>query len=86
LVVNSVSIRQHAFAQDSGNENSVLLTPEKHDVLALFYTAQTGTYIAAGAAGPRIVSKPLAASLERVNVMDRLGFAPGAKIVRAYAQ
>ena len=28
--------REHAFVQDSGNENTLRLTPEKHDVLALF--------------------------------------------------
>jgi hypothetical protein len=86
VVVDSGSLRQHAFVQDSGNENSVLVTPEKHDVLALFHTAQAGTYIVAGAAGRRSVSKPPAACLKRVNVTDRLGFAPTAKGIRTYAQ
>src|ERR1035437_4597752 len=49
VVLDGVSFRQHPLMQDAGNENASRLTPEKHDVPALFHAAQARANAIAGA-------------------------------------
>ena len=49
VVIDGVSFRQHPLMQDAGNENASRLTPEKHDVPALFHAAQARANAIAGA-------------------------------------
>jgi hypothetical protein len=76
VVVDCVSLRQHPLMQDAGNENASRLTPEKHDVPALFHTAQAGANVIASSTRRRVVGQPLATRFQVVDVTQCLVFAP----------
>jgi hypothetical protein len=48
LVLDGVSIGQHALMEDARNENASTLSAVKHDVLAVLKTAQTRPNLVAG--------------------------------------
>ena len=73
-----MSFRQHAFVQDTGNENASGLTSEKHDVLAVLHAAQARANLVAGAARRWVVGQPLATGFKLVEVADGLRRAPSA--------
>jgi hypothetical protein len=76
VVIDGVSFRQHPLMQDAGNENASRLTPEKHDVPALFHAAQARANAIAGATRGRVVGQPLATRFKVVDITQGLVFAP----------
>ena len=83
IVIDGVSFRQHPLMENSRNENAARLAPEKHDMLALFDTAQAWADVIAGTPGRRVVSQPLAARFKVVDVTQGLVRTPLAQGVRA---
>jgi hypothetical protein len=86
VIVDGVSIGQHALMQDARNQNTTTLLAVEHHVLAMLQTAQTRANILTEPAQRRIVSKRLATNLKLADVTGGLGFAPRAKGVIADAQ
>ena len=86
LVVEGVSIGQHALMQDARNQNATTLLSVKHHVLAVLQAPQARTNVVTEPAQRRIVSKHLATNLKLAEVTGSLGAAPGAKGVIADAQ
>jgi hypothetical protein len=86
LIVDGVSIGQHALMQDARNQNTTTLLAVEHHVLAMLQTPQARTNVVTEPAQRRIVSKHLATNLKLADVTGGLGFAPCAKGVIADAQ
>jgi hypothetical protein len=86
LVVNGVSIGQHALMQDARNQNASALLAVENDVHAMFMTAQAGANVVTESAQRRIASQRLATNLQLAEVTSGLGSAPFAKGVIADAQ
>lgn len=86
VVIEKVSFRQHPLMQDPGDENAVLFTPKKHNMAALFRAAQARADMIARAARRRVISEPLAAGFQIVNISHGLGFAPHTQGVSADIQ
>ena len=86
LIVDGVSIGQHAMMQDARNQNTTTLLAVEHHVLAMLQTPQARTNVVTEPAQRRVVSKRLATNLKLADVTGGLGFAPCAKGVIADAQ
>jgi len=86
LIVDGVSIGQHALMQDTRNQNTTTLLAVEHDVFAMLMAAQGGANVITEPAQRRIVGKRLTTSFKLAKVTGGLGFAPFAKGVIADAQ
>jgi hypothetical protein len=86
LIVDGVSIGQHALMQDASNQNARALPAVEQYMLAMLQTTQTGANVVTEPAQGRIVSKHLATNLKLAEVTGGLGFAPRAKGVIGDAQ
>jgi hypothetical protein len=76
----------HASMQNTGDQNAIGLLTIKDYVTATFHTPQTRANLPARSSQERILSKPLAASFDFVQISLRLCEAPGTQRVLADAE
>jgi hypothetical protein len=86
LIVDGVSIGQHALMQDARNQNTTTLLAVEHHVLAMLQAPQARTNVFTEPAQGRVVRKHLATNLKLAEVTGGLGTSPSAKGVISDAQ
>src|ERR1035437_6448375 len=86
LIVDGVSIGQHALMQDARNQDAAALLAVEHDVHAMLMTAQAKPNVIAEPAERWIEGQRLATRFQFAEVTGGLGFAPFAKGVVADVQ
>src|ERR1019366_8604639 len=86
LVVDGVSIGQHALKQDARNQDAAALLAVEHDVHAMLMRAQAKPNVIAEPAERWIEGQRLATRFQFAEVTSGLGSAPFAKGVVADAQ
>lgn len=86
LIVDGVSIGQHALMQDARNQDAAALLAVEHDVLAMLMTAQARPNVITEPAERWFAGQRLATRFQLAEVTGGLGFAPFAKGVVADVQ